>query len=73
MKDSNRPPGAAPDGGAAGLGLAIARQLAVAQGGTLTFAPRPGGGSTFALTLPAERLDQLGEDAGPLPERRAAQ
>jgi two-component system sensor histidine kinase KdpD len=36
-----------------GLGLSIARRLAEAQGGTLTYAPRPGGGSTFTLDLPA--------------------
>ena len=36
-----------------GLGLSIARQLAEAQGGTLTYSPRAGGGSTFTLELPA--------------------
>jgi len=36
-----------------GLGLSIARRLAEAQGGTLTYTPRPGGGSTFTLELPA--------------------
>ncbi len=48
-----RPEGAAPDAGHAGLGLAIARDLAVLQSGTLTYEPRPGGGSTFLLRLPA--------------------
>ena len=38
-----------------GLGLAIARQLAEAQRGTLTYAPREGGGSRFTLSLPAAR------------------
>jgi two-component system sensor histidine kinase KdpD len=56
-----RPAGAPPDAGAFGLGLAIARQLAVAQGGTLTYTPRPGGGSCFVLTLPAARLEPLAE------------
>jgi two-component system sensor histidine kinase KdpD len=48
-----RPPGTAPDVGGAGLGLSIARSLAVSQGGALTYAPRPGGGSLFTLSVPA--------------------
>lgn len=58
-----RPPDAPPDAGRAGLGLAIARQLAELQGGRVTYAPRPGGGSVFQLCLPAADLDQesLGE------------
>lgn len=48
-----------PDGGHAGLGLAIARQLAELQGGTLAYQPRPGGGSVFLLRLPA--IDFLAE------------
>jgi K+-sensing histidine kinase KdpD len=40
----------------AGLGLAIARRLTEAQGGQLTYAPRPGGGSLFTLRLPAAAL-----------------
>jgi two-component system sensor histidine kinase KdpD len=51
-----RPPGAPPDRGSAGLGLAIARGLAEAQGGTLRYAPRAGGGSEFTLSLPAAEL-----------------
>jgi two-component system sensor histidine kinase KdpD len=47
-----RPPGVAPDTGGAGLGLSIARSLAEAQGGTVTYAPRPGGGSVFTLHVP---------------------
>jgi len=35
-----------------GLGLAIARQIAEAQGGSVTYRPRPGGGSVFRLSLP---------------------
>jgi two-component system sensor histidine kinase KdpD len=48
-----RAPGVPPDVGGAGLGLAIARRVAVEQGGDVLYAPRPGGGSLFTLTLPA--------------------
>jgi two-component system sensor histidine kinase KdpD len=48
-----RPPGTAPDVGGSGLGLAIAHGLAEAQGGTVAYAPRDGGGSVFTLRLPA--------------------
>jgi two-component system, OmpR family, sensor histidine kinase KdpD len=51
---------APPDAGRAGLGLSIARTLAEIQGGTLTYSPRPGGGSVFALRLPAR---EVGADA----------
>ncbi len=47
---------AAPDVGGAGLGLAIARGLAEAQGGALTYAARDGGGSVFSLAVPAADL-----------------
>lgn len=53
-----RPPGEAPDVHGAGLGLAIARRLAEAQGGTLAHAPRPGGGSVFTLQVPAADVSQ---------------
>jgi signal transduction histidine kinase len=36
-----------------GLGLALASRIAAAQSGSLTYAPRPGGGSVFTLSLPA--------------------
>jgi K+-sensing histidine kinase KdpD len=42
-----------PDRGRAGLGLSIAKRLAEMQGGHVTYAPRPGGGSMFALRIPA--------------------
>ena len=41
------------DVGGAGLGLAVARMLAEAQGGTLTHSPRVDGGSVFTFTLRA--------------------
>ncbi len=48
-----RPLGVPPDIRGHGLGLSIARGLAEAQGGSVSFAPRPGGGSIFSLELPA--------------------
>jgi PAS domain S-box-containing protein len=41
------------DAAGVGLGLHIASQLARAMNGTLTVESEPGGGATFALTLPA--------------------
>jgi K+-sensing histidine kinase KdpD len=52
-----RPRDAAADAGAAGLGLSIAKQLAEAQGGSVRYAVRPGGGSIFTFELPAATLD----------------
>jgi len=51
-----RPPGVPPDVRGAGLGLAIARGLALAQQGTVRYAARDGGGSLFSLVLPAEQV-----------------
>ncbi|MEO8879318.1 MAG: ATP-binding protein [Gemmatimonadaceae bacterium] len=48
-----RPERSTPDAGSAGLGLSIALRLAMAQGGTLTYEDRSGGGSVFTLGLPA--------------------
>jgi len=48
-----RPERSTPDAGSAGLGLSIALRLAMAQGGTLTYQDREGGGSVFTLGLPA--------------------
>ncbi len=47
------------DRGGAGLGLAIARSVAVAQGGSVRYHPRPGGGSSFELRLPHAHLPQM--------------
>lgn len=38
-----------------GLGLALARAITVAHGGTLTVTSAPGAGATFTLSLPASR------------------
>lgn len=35
-----------------GLGLALTRALVEAHGGTIDFAPRPGGGTVFTISLP---------------------
>jgi len=51
-----RPTGMAPDVHGAGLGLSIARALAEAQSGSLSYAPRKGGGSVFTLVVPAADL-----------------
>ncbi|MDE3053702.1 MAG: DUF4118 domain-containing protein, partial [Gemmatimonadota bacterium] len=59
-----RPPGTAPDVGGAGLGLAIARRLAEAQGGAVRLKPRPGGGSVFTFDLPAAEVPALGATGG---------
>ncbi|MFN8573222.1 MAG: ATP-binding protein [Gemmatimonadaceae bacterium] len=54
-----RPPMLPPDVRGTGLGLSIARGLAEAQGGSLRYEPRTGGGSVFTLELP-------GADSAPL-------
>lgn len=54
-----RPASARLDVGSAGLGLAIARGLAEAQGGTVTYAAREGGGSEFTLSLPCAALADI--------------
>ena len=52
-----RPVAGRADAGSAGLGLSIARRLAEAQGGTLGYRERQGGGAVFELRLPkAESL-----------------
>jgi two-component system sensor histidine kinase KdpD len=44
-----------------GLGLALARGLAQAMGGTLTPEHTPGGGLTMVLSLPADRADRAAQ------------
>jgi two-component system sensor histidine kinase KdpD len=51
-----RLPNTAPDVGSAGLGLAIAKRMAEAQGGSLTYTRRAAGGSTFTLALVAAEI-----------------
>jgi two-component system sensor histidine kinase KdpD len=48
-----RQPGVSPDVGGAGLGLSIARGIAEAEGGSVTYTTRADGGSVFTLTVPA--------------------
>jgi two-component system sensor histidine kinase KdpD len=45
--------GGVADSGGVGLGLAIARGIARAQDGDVTYDERPGGGSEFTLSVPA--------------------
>jgi two-component system sensor histidine kinase KdpD len=52
-----RPTDATADAGAAGLGLSISRQLAEAQGGSVTYAERAGGGSVFTFEIPAASME----------------
>lgn len=54
-----RKPGLPADVGGAGLGLSIARALAVAQHGSLIHEVRPGGGSIFTLSVPALDVEDI--------------
>jgi two-component system sensor histidine kinase KdpD len=56
-----RPTSSRADVGAAGLGLSIARRLAEAQGGSVSYRDRPGGGSVFVLELPAAASEEVAE------------
>jgi K+-sensing histidine kinase KdpD len=57
-----RPLSAPADRGSAGLGLAIGRRMAELQNGSLSYMPRPGGGSDFVLSLPAVDLPVSDDD-----------
>ena len=59
-----RPSSASADAGGAGLGLSIARRLAEAQGGSVQYEPREGGGSVFILRLPAAELTEISDSEG---------
>lgn len=47
-----------------GLGLEIARSLAIANGGSFTIAPRPGGGAVARLDVPSAPLPAIAEGEG---------
>jgi signal transduction histidine kinase len=57
------------DGGA-GLGLAIARDVVTAHGGTIVVTDAPGGGATFVVRLPAAAPGREGRAAGRRSTRR---
>lgn len=56
-----RPAGSAPDVSGAGLGLAIARAITLAQHGALEVTEREGGGSVFTMRVPAVDVAELSE------------
>jgi signal transduction histidine kinase len=51
------------DNGHHGLGLSIARAIAVAHGGAISAAPEPGGGLLVTVKLPADRADTRSQPA----------
>lgn len=55
------------DAGASGLGLAIARSLVQACGGSIGVSSRPGQGTTFTIGLPVAEADELGASAARSP------
>ena len=55
------------EGRSAGLGLAIARGLAAAHGGSIVLESRPGEGSTFTLRLPLRPSGAVTEES-PIPD-----
>jgi two-component system sensor histidine kinase KdpD len=60
-----RPPGVPADIRGYGLGLSIARGLAEAQGGSIRYAERPGGGAVFTLELSATPTDNVSAELPP--------
>ena len=59
--------GDVPAGQGVGLGLAVSRGFAQANGGTLEAEETPGGGLTMVLTLQRAEASTLDEDLGELP------
>ncbi|MEO7909199.1 MAG: ATP-binding protein, partial [Roseiflexaceae bacterium] len=49
------------DSNASGLGLAIAKAIVEAHGGTLAVESRPQSGTTFTITLPAATSQDRGD------------
>ena len=47
--------------GTAGLGLAIVRSIALAHGGRVALASRPGAGATFTIAIPSGDADHIAE------------
>lgn len=64
-----RPPGVPPDVRGHGLGLSIARGLAEAEGASVRYAARAGGGSVFSLELPMAPMLGAEVDVASPPER----